>query len=111
MFPTAIQSDVLQPTIYKGLEPFREDDSDLFFGRDEERDRLVYSLQSSRLTIVYGARQIGKTSLLRAGVAKQLRQKSERQTSAVPESAVVVFNKWSSAEVVEELSNTIDAEL
>ena len=97
---------------YKGLEPFTENDAELLFGRNEERDRLVYGLQSSRLTILYGARQVGKTSLLRAGVTTQLRQKSTKRLDSIPpESAVVVFDDWSSPEVIEKLSIAIDEEL
>ena len=51
---------------YKGLEPYTEMDADLMFGRDEEGEQLVYSLQSSRLTILYGAKQVGKTLAERA---------------------------------------------
>jgi predicted AAA+ superfamily ATPase len=85
----------VRPVLYKGLEPYTEEDADLLFGRDGERDRLIYSLQSSRLTILYGARQVGKTSVLRAAVTNQLRQKSKKRAdSAAPESAVVVFKEW-----------------
>jgi hypothetical protein len=91
------------PAPYKGLEAFTENDSDLLFGRSEESDRLVYSLQSSRLTILYGARQVGKTSLLRAGGTNQLRRN--------PDSCVVLFDDWSGPDVVKNLSIAIDKEL
>lgn len=97
---------------YKGLEAFNENDSDLLFGRSDERDRLVYSLQSSRLTILYGARQVGKTSLLRAGVTNQLRRKTQKSSpSAPPDSCVVLFDDWSDPDVVKNLSIAIDKEL
>ena len=60
------------PQLFKGLEAFSEEDSAIFFGRNEEREQLVYRLQSSRLTILYGGRQVGKTSLIRAGVVPYL---------------------------------------
>jgi WD40 repeat protein len=102
----------VRPVLYKGLEPYTEEDADLLFGRDGERDRLIYSLQSSRLTILYGARQVGKTSVLRAAVTNQLRQKSKKRAdSAAPESAVVVFKEWSGADVIARLSSAIEAEL
>jgi WD40 repeat protein len=87
---------------YKGLEAFTENDSDFLFGRDEDRDRLVYSLLSSRLSVLYGAKQVGKSSLLRAGVVNALRRK------AVDRCAVVVFDDWSSANVLESLYSAID---
>jgi WD40 repeat protein len=105
-----------QPTerslLYKGLEPYTEVDADLLFGRDEEGDQLVYSLQSSRLTILYGAKQVGKTSLLRAAVVNRLRQKSAKPSGAGrPEFAVVVFDNWSGPEIVNRLSSAINLEL
>jgi hypothetical protein len=100
------------PAPYKGLKPFTEDDSALFFGRADETGRLVYSLRSSRLTVLYGARQVGKTSLLRAGIVDQLRQKSEKSGRADhPDSAVVVFDDWSGSNTVQRLSSAIDREL
>jgi WD40 repeat protein len=90
---------------YRGLETFTENDSDFLFGRDEDRDRLVYSLLSSRLSVLYGAKQVGKSSLLRAGVANALRRK------AVARCAVVVFNDWSSANVLQSLCSAIDRAL
>jgi WD40 repeat protein len=101
-----------RPLLYKGLEPYTEGDADLLFGRDEERDQLVYSLQSSRLTVLYGAKQVGKTSLLRAAVVNQLRQKSAQPSGGgCPEAAVVVFDNWSGPEIVNRLSSAINLEL
>ena len=91
------QPDAAKPP-YKGLEAYTEADAGLLFGRNDERKRLVYSLQSSRLTVVYGARQVGKSSLLRAGVVTQLREEAKRRhAGAAPEAAVVVFEDWSQA--------------
>src|SRR4029077_16875532 len=83
----------------------------LLFGRNDERKRLVYSLQSSRLTVVYGAQQVGKSSLLRAGVVTQLRQEAKRHSGVAPESAVVLFEDWSSPDAIGSLSAAINLEL
>jgi WD40 repeat protein len=108
----SIENPSSVPVLYKGLQPLTEDDSELLFGRNEERDRLVYSLQSSRLSILYGAREVGKTSLLRAGVANELRRKSEnRSHSGPPDCAVILFNDWSKPSAVKNLSIAIDREL
>ena len=105
---------------YKGLEAFTEKDSRFMFGRNEEIERLVYSLQSSRLTVLYGAKEVGKTSLLRAGVANALVRNEvdrsasgalESSTSGIPESAVVVFDDWSDANILRSLCIAIDREL
>jgi WD40 repeat protein len=60
---------------YKGLASFADTelDAQLFFGRDRERDLLVANVLANRLTVVYGPSGVGKSSLLRAGVAQALR--------------------------------------
>ena len=62
-------------TPYKGLAPFGDSPTDalLFFGRGHERDAIVANLLASRLTVLYGPSGVGKSSLLRAGVAQRLR--------------------------------------
>jgi WD40 repeat protein len=76
------------PSPYKGLAPFEDSELDalLFFGREREMEVIVANLMASRLTVLYGASGVGKTSLLRAGVAHRLR----REQNAV----VVVFSAW-----------------
>jgi len=74
---------------YKGLVPFGESDLDavFFFGREREVDVIAANLLASRLTVLYGATGVGKTSVLRAGAVRALR--------AVPfPRAVVVFDTW-----------------
>jgi WD40 repeat protein len=82
-------------TPFKGLVPFEASDLDalLFFGRERERDLIVANLLASRLTVLYGPVGVGKTSLLRAGVAHRLRQ--EIGPDGRPEYGVVVFGSWS----------------
>jgi len=72
---------------YKGLASFDDSELDarLFFGRDAERETLVANLLASRLTVLYGASGVGKSSLLRAGVARRLRAQG---------SVVVVHAAW-----------------
>jgi WD40 repeat protein len=82
-------------TPFKGLVPFEASDLDalLFFGRERERDLIVANLLASRLTVLYGPVGVGKTSLLRAGVAHRLQQ--EIGPDGRPEYGVVVFGGWS----------------
>ena len=81
---------------YQGLVPFREEDAELFFGRDEERALLRANLLAARLTVVYGASGVGKTSVLRAGLLHDLRAEHETQRAAgqQPEFLVVAFASW-----------------
>jgi CHASE2 domain-containing sensor protein len=76
---------------YVGLDYFVEGDADRFFGRDGERKRIIGNLQASRLTLLYAESGVGKTSLLRAGVAARLRRLGEQgEVPYVP----VVFSSW-----------------
>jgi WD40 repeat protein len=75
---------------FKGLSAFEDSELDalLFFGREREREIVVANLIASRLTVLYGPSGVGKSSLLRAAVARSLR--------GLPEDPlVVVFSSWS----------------
>jgi len=54
---------------YPGLAAFTEDDADVFFGREMEIATLWRKITSRRLMALIGPSGIGKSSLLRAGVA------------------------------------------
>ena len=75
---------------YRGLAAY--DDSALdalyFFGRERDSEIVVANLIASRLTVLYGPSGVGKSSLLRASVARSLRRLPE-------EPLVVVFSSWS----------------
>jgi Tol biopolymer transport system component len=86
----------LPTTPYKGLMPYSEEDAPFFFGREAEREIITANLLASRLTLLYGASGVGKTSVLRAGVAYHLRQLARQNLAerGTPEFAVVVFSSW-----------------
>ena len=77
------------PTPYKGLAAFQDTELDalLFYGREREREVVVANLLASRLTVLYGASGVGKTSLLGAAVAHSIRRAHNAE--------VVVFSSWS----------------
>ena len=88
--------DALSP--YKGLRPFEDtrDDVQFFFGRDRDREIIVANLIASRLTVLYGETGVGKSSVLRAGVAHHLRAEARRdvdERGGLPH-AVCVFDRW-----------------
>jgi WD40 repeat protein len=70
---------------YKGLAPFDDAPFDalLFFGREREREIIVANLLASRLTVLYGPTGVGKSSLLRAGVAQRLRTYADASVTIV----------------------------
>jgi WD40 repeat protein len=84
---------------YKGLVPFEDSGLDalLFFGRERESAVIAENLLASRLTVLYGPSGVGKTSVLRAGVAHRLREQARRNVDerGHPEFTVVVFDSWS----------------
>ena len=59
---------------YRGLVPFEEADEPYFFGRERECAAIFDRLFASRLTIVYGESGVGKSSILRAGVIKRIKE-------------------------------------
>jgi WD40 repeat protein len=76
------------PSPYKGLAPFTDSDLDalLFFGRERESEVIAANLMAARVTVLYGPSGVGKTSVIRAGVAYRLRREEEVE--------VVVFSSW-----------------
>ena len=83
---------------HEPLQPFREADAASFVGRDELTELLVAYLESTAVTVVYGPSGVGKTSVLRAGVAARLREISRdsarRRESGLPAELVVVVSSW-----------------
>jgi WD40 repeat protein len=73
---------------YKGLAAFADSELDalLFFGREREIEVIAANLIAAQLTVLYGPSGVGKTSLLRAGVAHKLRREG---------TAVAVVSSWS----------------
>src|SRR5215208_2425995 len=78
MRPPAEPSTRARTGPYVGLDFFGEADADVFFGRDDERKMIIGNLRASRLTLLYAESGVGKSSLLRAGVAARLRRQAER---------------------------------
>ncbi len=81
---------------YKGLMPYTEDDAAFFFGREAEREIITANLMASRLTLLYGASGVGKSSVLRAGVAHHIRQLTQQNLAerGTPEFVLVMFSSW-----------------
>lgn len=73
---------------YPGLRPYREDEKDNFFGRDADREILVDKLLSNRLTLLFAATGVGKSSLLQAAVMPQLKDPLGENLS------VIYHNDW-----------------
>ena len=74
---------------FKGLAAYEDTELDalLFFGRDGDTEVIAANLLSSRLTVLYGPAGVGKSSILRAGVARRVRE-------TAPDGLVVVHDSW-----------------
>jgi WD40 repeat protein len=94
---------------YVGLSFYTEADAPLFFGRDAERQVIMGNLRASRLTLLYGASGVGKSSLLRAGVAARLRDLARHALLEGGASCYVpvVFSAWKD-DPVEDLAREIE---
>jgi hypothetical protein len=81
---------------YTGLMPFTEQQAPFFFGRDVDCEIITANLMASRLTLLYGPSGVGKSSVLNAGVAHQLRQLARDAIArrGASEFAIVVFRSW-----------------
>lgn len=58
---------------YPGLRPFKQTESDIFFGRDDCIEALTNKLDSHHFIAVTGDSGCGKSSLVRAGLLSRLR--------------------------------------
>jgi tetratricopeptide (TPR) repeat protein len=84
---------------YVGLRPFRAEDRPYFFGRERESDAIADHLFGARLTILYGASGVGKSSVLQAGVVPRLADEAR--------TAVVSFRSWQVPQAAEQLKQAV----
>jgi WD40 repeat protein len=86
----------LPPSPFKGLASFGdgEDDRRFFFGRERESEVVAANLMASRLTVLYGPSGVGKSSLLRAGVAQRLRSLVPVAAGEETATEVAIVGTW-----------------
>ncbi len=100
--PTLPASPHLTPP-YPGLRAFRENDGDLFYGRDAEIDHVLGRLRKHPFLTIIGPSGSGKSSLIFAGLVPKLRQ-----------SNILGFGKWRILELrpgdvpLQNLTDTVD---
>ena len=70
----------IQP--YKGLRPYEESDQRNFFGREAECKILLDKFLASRLTLLFAATGVGKSSLLQAAVLPRLKDSRQENRDA-----------------------------
>jgi WD40 repeat protein len=95
---------------YVGLDYYHEDSGAWFFGREADGDKIITNLLAARLTLLHAESGVGKSSLLRAGVAWRLSRLARKEHS--PGDVVdlpVVFNSWKDdpvQELIDEIRQT-----
>jgi hypothetical protein len=92
-------------SLFIGLQSYSEAQSDIFYGRDEEIDRLTNLVKANTLTIVFGKSGTGKTSLLNAGVFPRL-----RKNYCLPFRIRLEFND-DSPDLVSQIKNILKSEI
>jgi len=63
---------------YKGLNPYEERDKDNFFGRTADIRILSDKIRARKLTFLFAASGVGKSSLLQAGVMPELKNPTRK---------------------------------
>jgi WD40 repeat protein len=69
----AQKRDIKDFNPFPGLRPFATEDSNLFFGREEESNEVLLKLLKNRCVTVIGTSGIGKSSLIYGGVLPKIR--------------------------------------
>ena len=62
----------MTPHPYPGLRPFKREESDIFFGREQHVDQLLEKLAQQHFLAVVGTSGCGKSSLVKAGMLPAL---------------------------------------
>jgi len=62
---------------YPGTRPFEESDKSLFYGRDNDIDKLGKQIKLEQLIVLFGKSGLGKSSLLNAGVLPHLKDSNK----------------------------------
>src|SRR6185437_10359129 len=95
---------------YFGLDYYDERFGAWFFGRESDGSKIITNLRAARLTLLHAESGVGKTSLLRAGVAWRLHRLADdmfakgRPVRSIP----VVFSSWKD-DPTTELAAAVDA--
>lgn len=70
--PDAYASQGAAPSPFPGLRPFEPEESELFFGRDDDIQDILDRLRRTRFLAVVGSSGCGKSSVVRAGIVASL---------------------------------------
>src|SRR5688572_1302823 len=57
---------------YPGVQPFKTSESEIFFGREKDKDAFYNFILSRQMVVLYGKSGYGKSSLINAGIIPRL---------------------------------------
>lgn len=88
---------------YFGLDYYEEKFGAWFMGRETEDSKIITNLRASRLTLLYAGSGVGKSSLLRAGVAWRMRSLADDSLArrGTARFVPIVFSSWKDDPVLE----------
>ncbi len=75
-------------TPYPGLRPYQETEQTHFYGRDTDTATLLEKIPGNRLTLLFAATGVGKSSLLQASILPRLKATNGANLD------VVYYNDW-----------------
>jgi HEAT repeat protein len=75
-------------TPYPGLRPYQENEQTRFYGRKADAEALISKILHNRLTLLFAATGVGKSSLLQAAILPQLKAADGQPLE------VVYHNDW-----------------
>src|SRR5579871_3536778 len=61
---------------YPGVRPFTVNDSEVFFGRTAETEKLFKAIMLEKMVVLFGKSGHGKSSLINAGIVSKLKGES-----------------------------------
>ena len=77
MAPVNLKDEKFNP--FPGLRPFAPDESEYFFGRENESEEITGKLLRNRFVAVTGASGSGKSSLVICGLIPRIRSLSAKE--------------------------------
>src|SRR6266550_3304558 len=88
---------------YFGLDYYQEKFGAWFFGREAEGSKIITNLRAARLTLLHAESGVGKSSLLRAGVAWRMRRLADDSLArrGTARFVPIVFSSWKDDPVLE----------
>ncbi|MEO6742045.1 MAG: WD40 repeat domain-containing protein [Chthoniobacteraceae bacterium] len=94
--PPEPHAELIKACPYRGLVPYFEEDADYFFGRQNDTQIILANCMTTRVTLFYGASGVGKSSVLYAGVMRELHRRAlaNLQQRDCPECVGVAFSSW-----------------